>query len=59
MGGKPIRIESSHVDTGDKLPRDVMLLVSRLSNMRFPLCDPGHYLYHRLFTGAIQLNFAC
>jgi hypothetical protein len=43
---------------GDKLLRDVMLLVSRLSNMRFPFCDPGYYRYRRLFTGTIQLNFA-
>lgn len=27
--------------------------------MRFLLCDPGHYRYRRLFTGTIQLNFAC
>lgn len=27
--------------------------------MRFLLCDPGDYRYRRLFTGTIQLNFAC
>lgn len=39
-GSEPIGIEP-HMSIRGISYRDVMLLVSRLSNMRFLLCDPG------------------
>lgn len=50
---------TAHIDTGISYREMSCYSVSRLSNMRFLLCDPGHYRYRRLFTGTIQLNFAC
>jgi len=61
-GGKRVSLfglNRAHVDTGISYREMSCYSASRWSNMRFLLCDPGDYRYRRLFTGTIQLNFAC
>lgn len=61
-GGKEVSLfglNRAHVDTRISYREMSCYSASRWSNMRFLFCDPGDYRYRRLFTGTIQLNFAC